>query len=125
MTTYIRYKDIKVLFVDFTDCNLAGDMNDVLAQTIDVVKDQPDASILALVDFTGIPVGTDFVSTARKINRAYFAQKVKAQSILGVDTPMRKVFLNSYNSLTPRRLEPFDNKKEALEYLYMQNQRAS
>ena len=59
---------------------------------------------------------TEFMQRAKQLGKEIFDSRTSKSAVLGV-TGIKKILLNGYNMIVKNKLEPFDTKEEALEYL--------
>lgn len=111
---WIEYKGKKILYTVYSNQSKEN-MIEILKEQAEIVKSQPD-KVLILDDFRDSYGSDEFLNLAKELGNTILNQKALKNAALGI-TGVKKILLKTYNLFTSNKVEPFDSKEEALEYL--------
>ena len=111
-----KYKGKDFLYVDYGACESCGEMMALLEKEIEMLR-QAGGKSLILANFSGATVEGSFITHAKKLGKIFEEHTAKA-AILGIHGTHR-MLLRAYNNIVPwgNKIEPFDDKTSAMEYL--------
>ena len=112
---FIPYNGKQVFFVDYSECKDKWEMIKLLEASADFYR-RSDTKLLSLSDFHNIKGSSEFMDTAKRLNKEVLDENTEKGAVLGV-TGLKKVLLQGYNMVAKQKLMPFDTKEEALKYL--------
>jgi len=113
--SYIYHKGKKIMLCDYSQCKTKEETIRVL----DLARNEylkSDEKFLVLNDFTGGVVSNEFMDRAKEYGKELFDARTPKTVSIGI-TGMKKVFISTYNLFVKNKLQFFDTKTEALEYL--------
>jgi hypothetical protein len=104
-----------ILSVDYSKCKDKWQMIELLEATVDHYRNST-SKLLTLSDFNNVKGSSEFMDTAKRLNREVLDEKTEKGAVIGV-TGLKKVLLQGYNLVATQKLVPFDSKDEAIGYL--------
>lgn len=113
-STWIDYKGKKILYTVYSKQSSAQ-MIESLKEQVEIVKQQ-NGKVLILDDFRDSFASQEFYDLAKDLGKNILAQKTRKNAILGVEG-VKKLLLQGYNLFAGQKIEPFDTKEQALDYL--------
>jgi hypothetical protein len=118
--SWIEHKGKKILLTDYTGIKMDKDMVAHLEKVVPLVESQEKGSkILMLVDLTGCYATPGFMDAAKKFEKTVLVNYDVKRAITGV-TGAKAILLKGFNLLTKQKLEPFDTRAMAMDYLAKQ-----
>jgi hypothetical protein len=113
--SYINYKGKKIMIVDYSKCKTVQDTLDVLEKVrLEYLK--TNDMITSLNDFSGGFGSSEFMSRASQLGKELFNKRTHKTAAIGV-TGLKRVLVNSYNIFMTNKVQIFDTKEQALEFL--------
>jgi hypothetical protein len=115
---FVEYKDKKILLEDLSGIQNDDELIELVKQAQQVVKSQPQKSVLVVVDLTNSrlsPKVYQFSKAATEENSPY----IKASTIVGVSGLM-DILAKAVAAFAQRELTSFSTREEAMEYLIQQ-----
>ncbi len=114
---WIEHKGKKILNVDYTGLKMEKELVALTEKTIPFFTAlEKGTRVLMLVDLTGCYVTPGFLDAAKKQEKEVLANYVVKRAIVGITGP-KVVLLKGFNLFTKQKLEPFDTRTMALDYL--------
>jgi hypothetical protein len=112
---FIDHNGKQIFFVDYSHCKDKWEMIKLLEASADFYR-RSDTKLLSLSDFHNIKGSSEFMDTAKRLNREVLDEWTEKGAVIGV-AGLKKVLLQGYNLIASQKLIPFDTKEEALKYL--------
>ncbi len=115
---YIKYKDKKVLYIDFSNANKKDEMIKIMKEAQKEIFASPPDSLLTISNFADCVVDYSLTYELKQYisqNKPY----IKAAAILGIGG-IKRVILNTVMQITQRKFYVFNNLKDALEWIIKQ-----
>lgn len=113
-TTWIEYKNEKILFQNYKD-NPAKEGINSLEFASNIIKNQPINSVLNLIDVTNAKYNAETLEFIKKISTEDKDHIIKT-AVVGLDM-MKKISLNTVSLFSRRTFKAFETIDEALEWL--------
>ena len=119
--TWIKYKELDILYVDYQKTTLEEQLQ-MLQEQARILKIHKELSVLILVNITGMNFSEKLMIEAKNISKQYIAPKTKRAAIIGV-TGIRSLFLKGLNLFIKRNMVPFDDEISAKEFLLQESKK--
>lgn len=116
MVKKIKHNNKEILVVDYSDCKNEDEMiaSLIKAQETIIADNKP---YLQLTSLQGSYPTFNFMKKAKQVAKET-PKLAEKRAIIGIDSPSRKILLKGYNMIIGGKgLEPFDNEKDALDWL--------
>jgi hypothetical protein len=113
--SYIFHKGKKIMIVDYTKCKTTADTLAVL----EAVKDEylkTNEMIISLNDFREAYGSREFMNRANQLGKELFDKRTLKTAAIGV-VGIKKILVNAYNVFIKNKINIFDTKEEALDWL--------
>lgn len=113
--SYINHNGKKVLYIDYSKCKTVEETLNVLEE---VKKEylKTTGLLITLNDFTGAYGSSEYMKKANEYAKEVFNNKTAKNAAIGV-TGIKKILLQAYNVVVKDKLQTFETKEEALNYL--------
>lgn len=112
-----EHKGKKILVVDYTGIKMEKEMIAHVENTVAMLHGvEKGTEIKMLVDLTGCYVTPGFLDASKKREREIVDQFKVKRAVLGITGP-KAILLKGYNLFAKQKLEPFNSKEAALDYL--------
>ena len=114
---WIEHKSKKILFLDYTGLKMEKEMIALTERATPFIQSlEKGSKVLFLIDLTGCYVTPGFLAVARKLKKDIVENYNVSRAIIGITGP-KSVLLKGFNMFTRQKLEPFNTREMALEYL--------
>lgn len=120
--SFIEYRGTALVYLDFSGVQIQADAMERIAAARAFIARQPKNSLFTLTNVDGSYYNREIVQAMGALvehNKPY----VVAGALVGVSGMMR-IFLNTLNRVTGRRLTTFEKEADAKEWLFQQAQTA-
>jgi hypothetical protein len=114
-TSYIFHKGKKILYIDYTKCKSTEETLRVLEMARQEYL-KTNEMILVLNDFREAYGSNEFMKRARELGKELFHDRTKKSAALGV-VGIKKILVNAYNVFAKNKINIFNTKEEALDFL--------
>jgi len=111
----LTYKGKRIMYVDYTHCKTTEEMIAVLNE-VRREYERTTETFVAVADMRGNFGSSEFMMEASKLAKDHLDKRTLKTAILGI-IGIKKILLNAYNKVVNNKIEAFDTKEEALEYL--------
>jgi nicotinic acid phosphoribosyltransferase len=116
--TWIDHKGKRIVFTDLSRMAVSEEQIAVLKQAMDLICAQPPASVLSLIDYTGLKYNIPAVEMQKTFSTAV-SPHMKASAAVGI-TGMMQVIYRSIVRITRRNIKTFDDIETAKDWLASQ-----
>jgi hypothetical protein len=113
--SYIFHKGKKVMLVDYTSCKTVQETLDIL----ELVRQEylkTNDMIISLNDFREAHGSNEFMDWAKELGKELFDKRTLKTAAIGV-VGLKKILVNAYNVFIKNKINLFDTKEEALDWL--------
>lgn len=116
-TKWIEHKGRKILLIDYTGIKMEKEMIANLNRAIPLINDlTPGNNLYIMSDLTGCYTTPGFIDSAKKVEKEVLSQYKVKWSIVGI-SGAKAILLKGFNLVSKTKLEPFNTREQALEYL--------
>jgi hypothetical protein len=115
---FLNHQEKEVLLLDFSNTDTEEVMK-IIAHARDLIGTRPAQSLLTLTDVTNARFNEQ-VGQGMKEFALYNKPYVKAAAVVGI-TGLKRIIFGAVMVFTQRKLEPFDSREEALQWLTERN----
>ena len=113
-TRLIEYKDIKIVFLDFSHCPIE-EAQDVIMAATPLIRNEPEKSVFTMTYTDGGKFDSDIISALKEFTKGN-EPYVKAAAVVGI-SGLQKIVLDAVSFFSNREFATFDDMEEAKEYL--------
>jgi hypothetical protein len=117
-TRFIEHKGRRILLFDYSGLKLAADALKEVEKTKEIVRRQPAKSLLVLTDVRDSHYDATVVQALKDL-AAHNAPYVTASAVVGV-VGLKRVVYSAVVMFSKRKLQLFDTREEALDWLAQQ-----
>jgi len=112
---YITYQGQEILFYDHS--GLRGkDLLNSLKEANQIVLNAPHSRTLFLADFSNTYIDSEIMAYLSSDEEKAATKKIRKTAAVGV-SGIKKIFLNTYNTITQSGARAFDDLESAKQYL--------
>ncbi len=115
---FTTYKNKKILIEDFSNMKFGPDFFAQLKQAQGIIASQPQNSVLACFDTTGVLFNSDVLKAMKDFTRANTSY-IKAAAVVGV-AGLLKLAMATLSKFAGRDFYAFNTREEAMEWLIKQ-----
>jgi len=113
--SYVFHKNKKIMIVDYTKCKTVQDTLDVLEKVRQEYL-KTNEMIISLNDFRDAYGSNEFMKRANQLGKELFDQRTIKTAAIGV-VGLKKILVSAYNVFVKNKINIFDTKEEALDWL--------
>lgn len=111
---FIRHQGREILLLDLSNSH-ANEVLKVIEEAKEIICARPENSILTLTDVTNARFNQE-VGEGMKQFTLHNKPYVKAGAVVGI-TGLKRIIFNAVMAFSQRKLEPFDDREQAAEWL--------
>ncbi len=111
---FLNHREKEILLLDFSDSD-TDEVMKIIDHAKDLISTRPHQSLLTLTDVTKARFN-ERVGQGMKEFALYNKPYVKAAAVVGI-TGLKRIIFGAVMAFTQRKLEPFDSREEALQWL--------
>ncbi len=114
---FIEHKGKQILFINMADL-LEDDILQIIERAKQIIRSQPEKSVLTLTDVTHARYNAKVVSAMQeyvKGNKPY----IKAAAVIGIN-PIKRIIFNKIIEFSQREIFAFENMEKAMDWLVKQ-----
>ncbi len=113
--TWIRHRGKDIVFTDLSGLTKSEEQIEVLKQAQGIICQQPEKSVLSMIDYTGVHYNMPAVEAQKEFSTAV-GPHMKASTVVGI-TGILQVVYRSVVRITKRNIKTFATREEALDWL--------
>jgi hypothetical protein len=114
---WIERKEKKILLIDYTGIIMEKQLISHLQSALVLIEEVPKGeNLYILTDLTGCFATPGFLEASKKVEKEVLTQYKLKWAIMGISGP-KVILLRGFNLLAKTKLEPFDSREAALNYL--------
>ncbi|HPR31305.1 MAG TPA: hypothetical protein PLK12_04380 [Prolixibacteraceae bacterium] len=111
----IHHKGRKILYTDYSSCKTIEETLSILEKVKDYYLTH-EGNFYTLNNFTNAPSNNEYMELAKKYAKEVFDARTLKNACCGI-TGIKKILLSAYNLTVKNKIQAFDTKEEALDYL--------
>jgi hypothetical protein len=111
---FLTYREKEILLLDFSNSDTDQVMT-IIDYAKELISTRPHQSLLTLTDVTSARFNEQ-VGQGMKEFALYNKPYVKAGAVVGI-TGLKRIIFGAVMAFTGRKLEPFDSREQALQWL--------
>jgi hypothetical protein len=113
--SWIKHRSRDIVFTDLSSLTKSEEQIEVLEQARKLICQQPEKSVLSMIDYTGVRYNIPAVEAQKEFSAAV-GPHMKASTVVGV-TGILQVVYRSVVRITRRNIKTFATREEALDWL--------
>ena len=114
---FIKHNYRQILLLNFSCCSV-DEAIQTIAEASEIIKSQPESSLLILTDVTGARYNLEVVEKLKQFTRDN-TPYVRASAVVGLDG-LKKVIYNAVIMFTRRKISVLDDIEQAKDWLIQQ-----
>ena len=115
---FVTHKDQRILILDLSETQNVGESVAAVQAALDVIVKEPPKSVRLLTDITHSHYTAEGVDVLKRFSKTV-TPYMKASASVGV-LGIRRIIVRSLMALSGRRIEMFDSRQDALDWLARQ-----